>query len=123
MVDKQKQLDVILKHNPSYNETSTWIRTCEDIKTFAETLNDAGYLDYNDFAPDYTRKDAERALSRNSITVYSSYPIRNGVFVTPSEMEAKSYSASGYVYSRTVPLDSIAWIDVMEGQYADITDI
>ena len=39
-----------------------------------------------------------------------------GVFVTPSQLEAKSYSG-GEVFEKLVGTDEIAWIDVMEGMY------
>lgn len=43
---KQKQLDIILKHNPVQDGYHTWIRTIEDIKTFEETLQDSDYKKY-----------------------------------------------------------------------------
>lgn len=52
------------------------------------------------------------------IKVYSSYPIENGVFVSPSRMEAESYSGSGEIYEKELPLNSIAWIDAGQGQVA-----
>ena len=63
---------------------------------------------------------AEDAVKNGKVTVYSSYPIGNGVFVTPSRMEAESYSANGKVYSKTVNVDDVAWIDPTQGQYAPI---
>ena len=50
--------------------------------------------------------------------MYSSYPIKNGTFVTPSKMEAMSYAGSNKVYSKVVSLDDVAWIDPTQGQYA-----
>ena len=43
-------------------------------------------------------------------------PIEPGVFVTPSQQEAKSYSG-GDVFEKQVGTDEIAWIDAMEGMY------
>lgn len=40
---KQQQLDIILKSNPAGNETATWIRKLDDIKTFEETLQDSDW--------------------------------------------------------------------------------
>ncbi len=40
---KQQQLDIILNSNPAGNETSTWIRKIDDIKTFEETLQDSDW--------------------------------------------------------------------------------
>ena len=50
--------------------------------------------------------------------VYSSHPIKNGTFVTPSKMEAMSYASSDKVYSKVVSLYDVAWIDPTQGQYA-----
>ena len=52
------------------------------------------------------------------IVVYSSHPIKNGTFVTPSKMEATSYASSDKVYSKVVSLYDVAWIDPTQGQYA-----
>lgn len=49
--------------------------------------------------------------------MYSSYAIEKGTFVSPSRMEAESYSGDGTVYSRTVRLEDVAWIDPTQGQY------
>ena len=116
---KQKQLDIILESNPALNDFSTWIRNINDIKTFAETLQDEDWLK-GDFDPDYTRQMAEDALESGRIRVYSSHPIENGIFVTPSEMEAMSYSEDGNVYSKDVALTDVAWVDPTQGQYAKV---
>lgn len=42
---------------------------------------------------------AQEALESGKITVYSSYDIEKGVFVSPSRMEAESYTASRTSYS------------------------
>ena len=116
---KQKQLDIILESNPALNDFSTWIRDINDIKTFEETLQDEDWLE-GDFDPDYTRQMAEDALESGRIRVYSSHPIENGIFVTPSEMEAMSYSEDGNVYSKDVALTDVAWVDPTQGQYAKV---
>lgn len=118
---KEKQLKIILKYNPCPDEYHTWIRTVNDIKTLAEALLDDDYAGYDTFDPDYTRADAERALKTRQIVVYSSHPITQGVFVTPSKMEATDYTADGKVYSKLVNIDDLAWIDVTQGQYANVS--
>lgn len=117
---KEKQLDIINKFNPAPNTYSAWVRSVDDIKSFEEALNDEEYAEYDEFNPDYDRATAEKAVEAGEITVYSSYPIKQGVFVTPSYMEAESYSGNGKVYSKTVSLDSVAWLDVTQGQYAPV---
>ena len=76
---KQKQLDIINETNPAPNTYSTWIRSVDDIKTLAETLEDDDWED-EVINPDLTRTDIQSAIERGEITVYSSYPIKNGFF-------------------------------------------
>lgn len=116
-VQKQNQLDIINKTNPAPNTYSTWIRSVDDIKTLAETLEDDDWED-EVINPDLTRTDIQSAIERGEITVYSSYPIKNGVFVSPSRMEAESYSGNGKIYEKTVDINDVAWIDPTQGQYA-----
>jgi len=52
--------------------------------------------------------------------LYIQATIKDGVFVTPSFMNAESYAGSGKVYSKKVKLDAIAWIDEGEGQMANV---
>jgi hypothetical protein len=117
---KQDQFTIIQETNPAPNSYNTWIRSVNDIKTLAETLQDSDYEGYGEFNPDLTRADIEKAIESGTITVYSSYPIKNGAFVTPSKMEAQSYSGNGQVYQKTVNIDDVAWIDPTQGQYAEI---
>lgn len=114
---KQKQLDIINKVNPAPNTYSTWIRSVDDIKTLAETLEDSDWADADEFNPDLTREMIEDAIEKGEIKVYSSYPIKQGVFVSPSYMEAESYSGDGNVYSKNVSVDDVAWIDPTQGMY------
>lgn len=37
-------------------------------------------------------------------------------------MEAESYAGSENVYSKTVPLTDVAWIDSLQGQFAPTSD-
>lgn len=116
---KQKQLEIIEKVNPAPDTYHTWIRKVEDIKTLAETLEDSDWADGDEFNPDLTRDMIEEAIESGEITVYSSYPIEQGVFVSPSYMEAASYSGDGNVYEKTVSIDAVAWIDPTQGMYAN----
>ena len=120
---KQKQLNIILKVNPATNDYNTWIRTVDDIQTFEETLSDGDMAleKDEDYYPDYTYDMVLMALNTGKITVYSSYPIEQGIFVTPSRMEAEAYAGGGKVYSKTVNLSDVAWIDPTQGQYAKTT--
>lgn len=122
---KQKQNEIIQRSNPVQDDYHTWIRSVEDIKTFEETLQDSDWEGWegSGFDPDYTADMANEALEKGEITVYSSYPIEDGIFVTPSRMEAESYSGNGQIYEKTVKLTDIAWIDPTQGQYAKVENI
>ena len=115
---KQRQLQVIQDSNAAPDPYHTWIRDESDILTFEEALNDPDWADYDEFDPSYSTDMARQALSSGEITVYSSYPIEPGVFVTPSRMEAQDYAGGGQIYEQTIPLTDVAWIDPTQGQYA-----
>ena len=120
---KRRQLDIILSSNPADDEDRpyhTWIRGESDIKTYREALEADGFTLDDDLTPDYTSKDLRRDLQSGTMTVYSSKPIRQGIFVTPSKMEAANYAGDGRVYSKEVPISDVAWIDPLQGQYAKI---
>lgn len=117
---KQKQLDIILENNPANDDYHTWIRTIDDIKTFQEAYDEWETEGYEQFTEDFTKEDMQKALSTGKITVYSSYPIKEGIFVSPSRMEAYYYSGDGKVYSKDVSLEDVAWIDEGQGQYAPL---
>ena len=117
---KAEQFEVIQNSNAADDDYHTWIRSAAEIKTLSETLADPEWAEYDEYDPDYTRQMAEDAIRTGKITVYSSYKIGNGVFVTPSRMEAESYSGDGKVYSKTVNVADIAWIDPTQGQYAPV---
>ncbi len=76
----------------------------------------------NATTPDFTEEDLQNALETGRVTVYSSYPIKDGIFVTPSRMEAQNYAGEGKVYSKTVALEDVAWIDSLQGQYAKVEE-
>ena len=117
---KQKQLAIILANNPCYDDYHTWIRSEKDICTFEEVLNDEEYKNYDVFIEDFSRIDALNALSVGKIMVYSSQKITPGIFVTPSKLEAKGYAGNGKIYQKVVLLTDVAWIDILQGQYAKI---
>lgn len=122
---KAAQFAIIRDSNAADDGYHTWIRSAAEIKTLSETLADPEWAEYDEYDPDYTRQMAEDAVRTGKITVYSSYKIGSGVFVTPSRMEAESYSGKGKVYSKTVNVADVAWIDPTQGQYAptNTTDI
>lgn len=122
---KQAQLEIVLEHNPAPNDVLTWIRSKDDVLTFTEGLEFDGVevddLEAESFTPDYSGADAQRAIDTGYIEVFSSYPIDQGVFVTPSRMEAESYAGNKNVYRKVVPLADVAWIDSLQGQYAKVS--
>lgn len=114
---KDLQLEIVNKYNPAKSENLTWIRDKSDIMTFKEAIASEGLCGDDT----YTEDDVEKAFQTGKITIYSSYPIEQGIFVTPSKMQAQDYAGpNGKVYSKTVELDKVAWIDSSQGQYADI---
>lgn len=119
---KEKQLEIIKKNNPVEDDYHTWIRNIDDIKTLSETLEDGDWEGYDEFNPDLTRQDILEAIDNGEIMVYSSYPIEQGTFISPSKMEAESYSGNGKVYSKKVSIDDVAWIDPTQGQYAKVSN-
>ena len=116
---KEAQLRIIQEKSPAPNSYNTWIRSIEDVHTLDEVLEDPEW-NYNEFNPDYTREMAREALRKGAIRVYSSNPIADGIFVTPSAMEAASYAGERHIYSEMVSVKDIAWIDPTQGQYAPV---
>ena len=86
---KEQQNNIIQQNNSMRDDYHTGIRGIEDIYTFEEALENGEYEEGEDFTPDYTWRMAQRAVSSGKITVYSSYPIKQGVFVTPSKRKRK----------------------------------
>lgn len=115
---KEKQLELINKKNPAPNDYNTWIRTTNDILTADEAFKEA--FQDGEMYPDFTVEDMQNVLDSGEVTVYSSYPVKEGIFVTPSRMNAESYSGDGKVYSKKVNASDLAWIDQGEGQYAPV---
>ena len=121
---KQAQLDYILKNNPANKDSNaTWIRKIEDINTLDEALKQPDWVGYNEFNPDYTSEMAMKAIKSGKIKVYSSNPIEKGNFVTPSKMEAQSYSSNGKIFEKEIPIKDVAWIDPTQGQYAPVSSV
>ena len=117
---KQKQNEIIQKNNPMDKTLGehTWINSADDIKTYQEAIEEFGGID--NITPDFTAEDVKKALDTGKMTVYSSYPIEQGTFVTPSKMEAQSYAGKSQVYSKVISLTDVAWIDEVQGQYAKV---
>lgn len=115
---KEKQFEIIRNTNPMLDDYHVGIRNIDDIKTFDEVINDGESFAWGDFS----KEDAENALKNGRITVYSSYPIKQGTFVSTSKIQAEEYAGGrkSRVYSKTIPLDYVAWINGDEGQYAKI---
>ena len=117
-LSKEEQLAVIEKTNPFDPDygNHTWVRSVEDILTYEEAVQADDCSD--GITPDFTGKDIADAIRSGKVIVYSSKPIINGNFVTPSAMEAASYSGTGEIYRAEVFLRDIAWIDAGQGQVA-----
>ena len=119
---KELQNEIIQRENPMLDDYHTGIRNADDILTFDEALSNGDFEEGEDFDPSYTWAMAQKAIKSGKITVFSSYPIKQGVFVSPSKMEAESYSGNGKLYKKTVPLTDVAWIDPTQGQYASVSN-
>lgn len=118
--NKKVQLDIINATNPAPDSYHTWIRSEDDIKTPEEAYKSAiddGFDENDNITPDLSMADWKQAIKNGYITVYSSYPIKNGAFVSSSKMEASQYGGSK-IYSEKVPLSNVAWIDLLQGQFA-----
>ena len=119
---KVSQFKIIQKYNPMLDDYHVGIRKPSDIKTWEEVL-DEDKADGESFSwGDFSRKDAETALKRGAIYIYSSYPIKQGVFVSTSKAQAEQYAGGkgNAVYSKKVLLEDVAWINGDEGQYAKL---
>lgn len=119
---KQAQFDLLQKTNPMLDDYHTGIRKPEEIKTLQEVIKH--HDPDEDFVyPDFELKDAQKAMDNGKITIYSSYPIKEGVFVSPSKMMAQDYAGGrGEVYSKEVDLKDIGWINGDEGNYLPVNN-
>lgn len=75
-----------------WDEYHIGIRTTGDIRTWAEVLELNDESEGQFVWGDFSRIDAEQALKDGTITVYSSNPIENGVFVSTSYVQAQEYA-------------------------------
>nr|DAS84512.1 MAG TPA: hypothetical protein [Caudoviricetes sp.] len=117
---KEMQFRIIEETNPMHDDIHTGIRSVDDILTAKEAFETKVDEDESYLYPDFTETDGKAALKNGEVTIYSSYPIAPGVFVTPSKIQAQDYAGSGKVYSKKVSVKDIAWIHSDEGQYAPI---
>lgn len=119
---KKQQFETIKEKNPMQDDYHTGIRSADDIKNYDEIMRrtSAEHDAEGDFGyPDWTQTDAETMMANGGkITLYSSKPIEEGGFVTPSKMMAEDYAGNGPVYSKEVNVEDVAWISGDEGQYA-----
>lgn len=117
---KETQLSIINDTNPAPDDYHTWVRSIDDILTLQEAV-DAVLAEDPEYElstyPDVSDDIIREALRTGRITIYSSKPIKNGVFVTPSMMQAMDYSGGTKVFSKEVPIRDVAWINTDEGQY------
>lgn len=117
---KNKQLEIIKKNNPMRDDYHTGIRSSKDIYTLDEAFeNDVNSGDIDSY-PDLTQKMLKDAVSSGTIMVYSSKPISQGGFISPSRMMAQDYAGKGKVYSQRVKISDVAWINTSEGQFAKV---
>ena len=113
---KQAQYEALQAANVQSDDFDV-ITAPEQILTFQEAVQAAqGQKGQADF----DMEDAQAALDKGEITVYSAGPIGTGSFVTPSRMIAENMAEGQRISSMTVPLDSVAWTDYAGGQYAPI---
>jgi len=119
---KKKQLEIINKSNPAPNNYNTWVRSVDDIKEAKDVFETA--FNEGEMYPDFTVDNMREALDYGEVTIYSSQPIKNGVFITPSKMNAEEYAGGkgGKIYSKKININDVAWIDESEGQYAPIKE-
>lgn len=117
---KRAQYEIIQETNPMFDDEHVGIRSPADIKTFEEVIDDEESFQWGD----YTKEDALKDLKRNKVRVYSSYPIKNGVFVSTSYEQALEYAGNdrSKVHSKEVAPNRVAWINGDEGQYASVTN-
>ena len=120
---KKKQLEIIQNTNPMWDDYHVGIRTLSDIKDAKFVFSKNGWSEDEPgnteaIYPDWTFEMAQEALRKGKLVVYSSKPIVDGNFVTPSKMNAKCYGTQ--IYQQVVNLDDIAWINSEEGQVARV---
>ena len=118
---KEQQFEEIQKTNKMTDDQHVGIRKSSDIKTAEEAFKTTVDDDEDYLYPDFTKEEGEKALKNGKLTVYSSKPIEQGGFVSPSKQMAQDYAGNGEVYSQEVNINDVAWIDSNEGQLAKIS--
>ena len=74
-------------------------------QTFEEFAEDNA-----DMMPDVTKRTLDAIKKKGTVTIYSNMPIEDGVDVTISRQEIEySVGRNGKIYSRTVPIEQVAW--------------
>lgn len=125
---KRMQMEIINQTNPMTDDVHTGIRSESDILTLEEAVEESlkegergGWATLSSY-PDVPNEVLEEALRSGKIRVYSSDPIEDGVFVTPSRMQAEDYAGGdgSKVYEKEVPIEDVAWINTDEGQLARV---
>jgi HK97 family phage portal protein len=118
--EKVEQYKIIQENNPMNDDYHVGIRKPSDIKTWDEVVSEGSNGGESFSWGDFTEADAKKALKTGKITIYSSYPISQGTFVSTSKIQAQQYAggAGKKVYSMTIPLSEVAWINGDEGQFA-----
>lgn len=114
---KKKQLEVILKTNPMHDDIHLGIRKVEDIKTWEECKE---YYKTDDEGFSYPDNQFNKICNIRCpfVSIYSSYDIKPGVFVSTSKMMSQDYvGPSGKVFSKNVRPNEVAWINGDEGVY------
>jgi hypothetical protein len=114
--EQNEQYEIIKENNPMLDDYHVGIRSPKDIKTFSEVLDDEESFSWGDFS----KKDAEKALETGTVTIYSSKPIEQGVFVSTSKIQSEQYAGGGKLYSKNISIKDVAWINGDEGQFAKI---
>ena len=117
---KEKQFEIIKKNNAMTDDYHTGIRSAKDIKTAIEAFKTKVDEDEDYLYPDFKKSDGLKALESGKITVYSSKEIKQGSFVSPSKMMAEDYAGNGKVFSKTISINDVAWVDSNEGQFAKV---
>lgn len=117
---KQQQLELLRKTNPMRDEYHVGIRDTKDIKSAKEAFLGDDSDDERYTYPDFTEEMGKAALKKGRIKVYSSKPVKDGAFISPSKMMAQDYAGTGPIYSKLVSINDVAWLNSDEGQFAPV---
>lgn len=109
---RSKAVDIINSTNPMLDDYHVGIRTIDDVLTLEEAFDSEPPTN-----PDVSDDYIQSCIESGKIRIYSSKRIIPGTFVTPSRMMAKDYAGSHKVFSKTVNVSSVAWINCDEGVY------